>query len=545
MSTSISSNKTLIVILSSVLSVVAVLIVAATVFCCCRCRQRGRGKGKGLFPRGISPIDDDEIETWKGHNPPEMDEKDKSVFANDAVIDNGIDNSNSPPLLSVGILGASVHRPEGPPPVQQPISRPRGVSLDSMRGPPLSASGFPSRPNVPRRTPSNVIIYKDIPNTASSTPALRRPYSSGTGSSPVAATPAGVAAIEYLQQQQQNMPTHRRSEEFAPRSARSLSFGYPSGRGMVGRFSSDQDRDFLFQMPTLSPLTPTALQHACAPNSRAGLTDEAIPGDPSFLPTPKRQSSRLMKMPPPVAVPAAAGMSPHMSPYTARRKSNSLSGNGSHPSLVSSPSVTSNSAAYWQARTRSHRSSSNVSGRSYAGSDAGLTQQVGMSHQRRPSQAQMQYFGRSRPLTPPKPSPVSAVGSHASLASPASLHKSLPAPPPPVSSRGFGSASHSRQASQSRMSSDYNLTSNRSNGSIYRDYMNLEQHPRTITMSPISSNASTSGAVMSVSTTDDSDGPLLGGLTPPRPPVQDTSRVMHARRMSSLEHAQSIGRAIG
>ncbi|EPE09184.1 hypothetical protein F503_06960 [Ophiostoma piceae UAMH 11346] len=520
-SSGLSNNKTLIVILSSVLSVVGVLIVAGVVFVCCRHRQRG----KGFFPRGISPIDDDEIETWKGHNPPGMDEKEKSVFGNETAVDsNDID---SPPLLSVGTLGATVHRPEGPPPVQPPASRARGVSLDSANSP---FSGSASRPEAPRRTPSNVIVYKEPLTAASSTPALRRPYSSGTGSSPVAATPAGVAAINYLQQQQQSTPTYRRSEEISPRSVRSLSF---YGRGMVGRFSSDQDRDFLFSTPALSPLVPTALQHACAPNSRAGLTDETVPGDPSFLPTPKRQSSRLVKMPPAVGAAAAAGMSPPATAYAPRRKSNSLSGNGSHPSLVSSPSANSNSAAYWHTRTRSARSASTVSGRSRAGSDAGLTQPVGTSHQRRPSQAQKQYFGRSRPLTPPKPSPVSASGSHASL------HKSLPAPPPPVSAR----ASHSRQASQSRVSSDYNLTSRRSNSSIYRDYMNLEQHPRNVTMSPISSNASTSGGV--VSATDDSDGPLLGGLTPPRTHVQDTPRAVHGRHMSSLEHAQSIGRAIG
>ena len=475
-SSGLSSNKTLIVVLSSVLPVVGVLVVAGIVFLCYRHRQRG----KGFFPRGISPIDDDEIETWKGHAPPGMDEKEKSVFSNETAVDSN--DTDAPHLPSVGTLGATVHRPQGPPPVQPPASRARGVSLDSASAP------FPG----PRRTLSNVIVYKEPPT---------------------AATPAGVAAVHHLQQQQQSMPAHRRSEEVPPRSVRSLSFGHPSGRGMVGRFSSDQDRDFLFPPPPLSPLMPNALQHARAPNSRAGLTDEAVPGDPSFLPTLRRQSSRLMKKPPAVGATAAAaaGMASPATAYAPRRKSNSLSGNGWHPGIVSSPSANSSSAAYWHTRTRSARSArsaSTVSGRSRAESDAGLAQPLGTPHQRRPSQAQMQSFARSRPLTPPKPSPVSDSG-------------------PPVAARmgGGGSASHSHQASHSR-GSDYDLTSHRSNGSIYRDYTSLEQHPHI------------------VSTTDDSDGPLLDGSTLPRPHIQNTPRAVHGHRMSSLEHAQ-IGQALG
>lgn len=37
---------------------------------------------------------------------------------------------------------------------------------------------------------------------------------------------------------------------------------------------------------------------ARAPNSRIGLTDDAIPGDQPFIPVPRRQSSRLSKAPP-------------------------------------------------------------------------------------------------------------------------------------------------------------------------------------------------------------------------------------------------------
>jgi hypothetical protein len=34
-----------------------------------------------------------------------------------------------------------------------------------------------------------------------------------------------------------------------------------------------------------------------APNARVGLTDESVPGDEPYLPGPKRQASRLSKMP--------------------------------------------------------------------------------------------------------------------------------------------------------------------------------------------------------------------------------------------------------
>ncbi|EEY18327.1 conserved hypothetical protein [Verticillium alfalfae VaMs.102] len=43
------------------------------------------------------------------------------------------------------------------------------------------------------------------------------------------------------------------------------------------------------------PQTPV---FARAPNSRPGLTDEAVQGDEAFIPSPKRQTSRLSKYPP-------------------------------------------------------------------------------------------------------------------------------------------------------------------------------------------------------------------------------------------------------
>lgn len=56
-------DRTTVIILSTVLSVFGCLAIAAVIWICIRCnRKRAR-----LFNRGITPIDDDEIETWKGH----------------------------------------------------------------------------------------------------------------------------------------------------------------------------------------------------------------------------------------------------------------------------------------------------------------------------------------------------------------------------------------------------------------------------------------------------------------------------------------------
>lgn len=54
-------NQTLAIALSTVLSVLAVSIIAGSIFLCCRYRQ-GR---LPFMQRGVTPIDDEEIESWK------------------------------------------------------------------------------------------------------------------------------------------------------------------------------------------------------------------------------------------------------------------------------------------------------------------------------------------------------------------------------------------------------------------------------------------------------------------------------------------------
>lgn len=57
------SDRTTVIVLSTVLSVFGFLVLAAVMWACIRCRRRRTR----LFNRGITPIGDEEIETWKGH----------------------------------------------------------------------------------------------------------------------------------------------------------------------------------------------------------------------------------------------------------------------------------------------------------------------------------------------------------------------------------------------------------------------------------------------------------------------------------------------
>lgn len=57
------SDPTRVIVLSTVLSVFGCLVIAAIMWACIRCRRRRTR----LFNRGITPIGDEEIETWKGH----------------------------------------------------------------------------------------------------------------------------------------------------------------------------------------------------------------------------------------------------------------------------------------------------------------------------------------------------------------------------------------------------------------------------------------------------------------------------------------------
>lgn len=174
-------NRTTVIVLSTVLSVVGVILVIGAALVCLRCRRR-RSK---LFRRGITPIDDDEIETWKS-------KRNEKELGDDA----------------------------GPPGYGDNNGHVKHESVSSTR------------------KSTSVIVYSNA----------------------------------------------RRSEERSPRSPRTQ-FHYGK-RSLDGRKVS-LDKEL--------PQTPI---QARAPNAREGLTDDAVPGDDPFIQGPKRQASRLSKMPP-------------------------------------------------------------------------------------------------------------------------------------------------------------------------------------------------------------------------------------------------------
>ncbi|KAK4173690.1 hypothetical protein QBC36DRAFT_194032 [Triangularia setosa] len=185
----VAGNRTLVITLSTVLSAVAVILIAGGLFLCWRYRQRRLV----FFSRGITPIDDDEIATWKAPR----------------------DEKSGYPAGDTDIEGdAAFNKETGSP------SHGRQVSTTSIKKPP------------------SVIVYNN---------AHGQGYRQST-----------------------DEPSPRRSFSQHP---------------VYGKMSLDK---------TL-PQTPI---QARAPNARAGLTDESVPGDDPFIPSPKRQTSRLSKMPP-------------------------------------------------------------------------------------------------------------------------------------------------------------------------------------------------------------------------------------------------------
>lgn len=182
-SQSSGTDRTTVVVLSTVLSISGILVVAAVMWACIRFRRRR----SGLFSRGITPIGDDEIETWKGHR------VEKSV--------------------EVDVPRRSAQPPARP---QSTVYHQRQESISSVRKPP------------------SVIVYA------------------------------------------------RQSEEFSPRSPPTPN--YFTKMSFDGKRSLDKDL----------PFTPI---QARAPNAREGLTDETIPGDEPYIPSPRRRASRLSKAP--------------------------------------------------------------------------------------------------------------------------------------------------------------------------------------------------------------------------------------------------------
>lgn len=159
--------------LSTVLSVVGVVLIVGAICLCYRYRYgRLPLSRRGPFSRrGITPIDDEEIESWKASR--------------------GIEKSTT-------------------------------IVVDKFDFPP------------PVRKPPSVIVYQN-------------------------------------------------HNEYQPRASSDV-----SPRSLYHKRSMDNKSIELPHTPVL----------ARAPNARVGLTDDAVEGDLAFLPSPKRQNSRLSKLPP-------------------------------------------------------------------------------------------------------------------------------------------------------------------------------------------------------------------------------------------------------
>ncbi|AEO65879.1 69008768-d0c0-4904-bf26-19780273c2bf [Thermothielavioides terrestris] len=188
----VGNHRTLVITLSTVLSAVGLVLLAGAVVLCWRFRRRRLP----FLSRGVSPIDDDEIERWKG-----------------------------PRGEKAGFQGADTDAEAE-------------AALNKEAGAPSSHAKHASASSI--KKPPSVIVY-DRPR---------------------------------------NDHGARRSTDADSR--RSFAQNHP---GYGGKSSFDKA---LPQAPIL----------ARAPNARAGLTDESVPGDEPFLPSPKRTPSRLSKLPP-------------------------------------------------------------------------------------------------------------------------------------------------------------------------------------------------------------------------------------------------------
>ncbi len=195
----IGSNRTLVITLSTVLSAVGLVLIAGTVLLC---RRRRRSRRLPFLARGISPIDDDEIERWKSPR----DEKARFPGGDtDADVEADAD-----------------------------------AAFDKETGG-RSHAKHPSTSSV--KKPPSVIVYS-------------RPHD-GQGA------------------------RHSTDAE----SRRSIAQNHPAYTSYNPKTSFDK----------ALPQTPI---QARAPNARAGLTDESVPGDEPFIPSLKRTPSRLSKLPP-------------------------------------------------------------------------------------------------------------------------------------------------------------------------------------------------------------------------------------------------------
>ncbi|KAK1837267.1 hypothetical protein QBC39DRAFT_6171 [Podospora conica] len=152
------SNRKLVITLSSVLSVVGLLLLLGALLLC---RRRRRGSRKPLFSRTISPIDDDEIATWKV---PHMSRAEKAAALDDA--------DSPPPTAAAPTTPTRNPNPTTSPHTTHTKDQPSTSSLAPLRKPPSAVIVYSNPHGHHRRCSSDDSYY----NLSSASP----PGSGGT-----------------------------------------------------------------------------------------------------------------------------------------------------------------------------------------------------------------------------------------------------------------------------------------------------------------------------------------------------------------------------
>jgi hypothetical protein len=148
-------NRTLIITLSTVLSVVGLLVIGIAVWCCCR----GRQSRLPFLARGITPIDDEEIESWKANRPNEKAPGALDRFTSAGTVrkppsvivyqnrDNTRQSGEHSPKSFVGGYKQSLEMPQTPALARAPNARP-GLTDETVEG---DQAFIPSRRRHPSR----------------------------------------------------------------------------------------------------------------------------------------------------------------------------------------------------------------------------------------------------------------------------------------------------------------------------------------------------------------------------------------------------------
>lgn len=240
-SSSPSNNRTLVITLSSVLSSLGLLLLLGAFFLLYRLKTR-RGGRKPLFARGISPIDDDEIATWK------VPHSEKSALAEETP-------SPSPPQTAAAAAAAPTT------PSRTHAHTKSQPSTSSLRKPPSAVIVYSNPHGQHHRRCSSADSYSysySPPNSGGSTtrkmsfdkilpqtPIQARAPNAipGLTDESVPGAMPFLPPVDPVPQHQRRLSKVRSAHHVRARSSRSGSFGFGGhwgdGGGGEGRHSHD------------------------------------------------------------------------------------------------------------------------------------------------------------------------------------------------------------------------------------------------------------------------------------------------------------------